>query len=219
MKEFRFPTISKRIAIVGRNGTGKTQFAAWILSNAAFDQQPYVIIDYKRDELLNEIPYVEEIGYKDKIGKTGLYILHPNPSEEEDMEEFMWKIWEKEKTGLYIDEGYMVPNKGAFAALLTQGRSKEIPMITLSQRPAHVTRFVFSEANYFSIFPLNNKDDRKRISEMMPDSINITEELPQYYSHYYDVDQNALFRLAPAPDRDTLLTKFEARLAPKRRAI
>src|ERR1700748_218056 len=119
---FTLPGTDKRIAVVGRTGSGKTQFGAWILSNAAFDTMPYIMVDYKRDALLNEIPYVNEIGYKDKIGKSGLYVLHPNPHEDEEMEEFLWKIWAKENTGIYMDEGYMIPNKGAFSALLTQGR-------------------------------------------------------------------------------------------------
>ena len=61
MTEFKLPSFKQRLAIIGRTGSGKTQAGAWILANAPFDKQPYVIVDYKGDDLLGAIDNVEQI--------------------------------------------------------------------------------------------------------------------------------------------------------------
>lgn len=208
--EFHLPNRTQRIAIIGRNGSGKTQAAAWILSQAAFDKQPYVIIDYKYDALLNNIPRIKEIGVNSSIPRhPGLYIVHPRPSETEEVEDFMERVWARERTGVYIDEAHMLPSKGAFQALLTQGRSKRIPMIVLTQRPAWVSKFVFSEANFYYVFHLNDRQDRKRIEEFVP--ITMDQPLPRYHGWYHEVDNYSTFHLRPVPDAGTILGKFSDR--------
>lgn len=209
--DFRLPNRRQRITIMGRNGSGKTQAAAWILSLSHFDRQPYIIIDYKYDDLLNAIPRVKEIGVKSSIPKTpGLYIVHPVPTEDDDVEKLMWRIWEKEKTGLYVDEAYMLPDRGAYQALLTQGRSKSIPIISITQRPIKVNRFAISEANYYYIFHMNDRRDRKTVEEFVP--IDLDEPLPKFHGWWHDVDQYSTFKLKPVPDKDIILETFDRRL-------
>lgn len=216
--KFRLPNSSQRIAIMGRNGTGKTHFATWILSQLNYTTYPWVIVDYKYDELLNSIENTREIGLQDKIPrKPGIYLVHPRPDEVDDTEKFLWKIWEKERTGLYIDEGYVVPAKGAFQALLTQGRSKHIPMMVLTQRPSWVSRFVFSEANFYSIFHLNDRRDQQTIQQFAP--VDMAKPLPARHSYYHDVDRYLTFKLSPAPDRDSILDRFEQRLGRRRKVM
>jgi hypothetical protein len=48
---------------------------------------------------------------------------------------------------------------------LTRGRSRRQSFLGGTQRPAWVSRFVFSESDYLSIFSLNLKEDRKRMYE------------------------------------------------------
>lgn len=209
--KFRLPDRTQRVSIMGRTGSGKTQFAAWMLSLAPFNRQPYVIIDYKFDELLNDIPRIEELGVSSRIPKQpGLYIVHPLPSEESQVEDLLWRIWQHERTGVYIDEAHMLPNDGAFQSLLTQGRSKRIPMIVLTQRPAWVNRFVFSEADFYTVFHLNDRRDRKKVEEFVPKSQD--EPLALYHATWYDVGQNALFLLKPVPKKDYILERFNDRM-------
>lgn len=203
---------------MGRTGSGKTQQAAWLLSLAAFDRQPYIIVDYKGDDLLNAIERVDEIRLGEVPKHPGVYIVHPLPHETDETNEWLWKIWKREKTGLYFDEMYNVPDpqkKSALRAILTQGRSKRIPAICLTQRPAWVSRFIFSEADHYSVFHLNTSGDVSRVKEFMPGDHET--RLPTYNSQWYDVSQDASFQLLPAPDADTILQRFDDRLAPKRR--
>lgn len=220
MADFRFPTYKQRTLIVGRTGSGKTQFGTWLLSHAPFDKQPYIIIDYKHDDLLNGSDRVHELALDDPLPKKpGLYIVHPRPDEEDAVEAWMWRVWEREKIGLYFDEGYMIdPRSDALRSILTQGRSKRIPVIMLSQRPSQICRFAISEADFYSVFHQNDKNDRKRIEEFTPTGFAHS-DMPEYNSKWYDVAKNQVYNLAPVPQGDEILERIETRLTHKRTFI
>jgi hypothetical protein len=214
---FRLPNLTQRISVVGRTGSGKTAFAAWLLSVSPFHKQPYIIIDYKGDVLLNSVDRVREIGLQDKIPtKPGVYIVHPRPKTDDDLlNKFLYRVWETENTGLFFDEAYMVPwRMGAFEGILTQGRSLHIPAIVLTQRPAWVSQFIFSEADFFAIFHLNKPQDRARITEITGG--NIDQLLPDYYSRYFDVAKNQMIILQPCPPPETIMQTLHDRLKPEK---
>lgn len=211
---FRLPRDSQRSTILGRTGSGKTLAGAWQLSQRSFDKMPWIIVDFKRDRLLNRIGAVEI-----PIGKLprhpGLYIIHPLPDEKEFVNDYLWQIWEKGKIGLMFDEGYMVTGTSAFRAILTQGRSKTIPCIILSQRPVWLDRFVFSESEFFQLFWLQHSDDRKTVQKFMS-VVNVHERLPEYHSIWYDVARDRVTRLAPVPDEGAIIRDFRAKLGKRK---
>lgn len=216
------PNLSHRVSIMGRTGSGKTQFGTWLLSLAPFDRQPFVIVDYKRETLFAQLDRIREIALNEIPKHPGLYVIRPRAGHDGDAEQveaWLWKVLERTKVGLYFDEAYMVPDKGAFAGVLTQGRSLHIPVISLTQRPAWISRFVFSEADFFGVFHLNDKDDRLKVKRFLPNEHDIEEMLPEFNSTWYHVVKHQLFRLLPVPDAATILDTIEARLAPRRRTI
>jgi hypothetical protein len=215
--EFRLPTNRQRVSIFGRTGSGKTQCGAWLLSTAPFDKQPYIMVDYKGDDLLNSIERVEEIGLNEVPKHPGLYRIQPRPeTDDEAMNAWLMKVWQREKTGLYIDEGYMLPKGGAFDAILTQGRSKNIPCICLTQRPCWISRFVFSEADYYAAFSLNHRGDRQKVREFFPADYDPEASLEEFWFTWYDVGKNNLFRMMPVPHADEIVGRIDERLKPKR---
>ena len=139
--------------------------------------------------------------------------MRPNPAvDNEAVENFLMNIWARGDIGVYIDESYMIDKDSpALSACLTQGRSKHIPMICLTQRPAWISRFVFSESDYFAIFHLNDKRDQKTVEQFMPESVE--ERLPDYNCRWFDVGHNKIFRLLPVPDRENIIQRFEEKLA------
>jgi DNA helicase HerA-like ATPase len=212
---FYWPGPQDRLAIIGRTGSGKTHLACCVLSQANWPSRPWVIIDYKRDELLAALPRIEEIGITPpKIGRwlprqPGLYVVHPPPDSDEKVEALLMRLWARGHSGLYVDEGHMLPDSGGLKAILTQGRSKHLQTIILTQRPKWVNRFVFSEASAFSIFHLNDKRDRQTVQEVAP--VDLSQPLEPRHSYYYRVEDNALFRMNPVPGRDDILQIFDDR--------
>lgn len=215
----RLPKDSQHIIIIGRNGTGKTHAAVWHLAKSNFDVVPRVVFDFKGDELINEIDRAEHIDLSEVPRHPGIYIVHPTPFDIDEglVEGYFWKMYERESIGGYIDESYMVGNSPAFRTLLTQGRSKKIPLICLTQRPSWVTRFLFSEASYFQVFDLNDRRDKKTIESFVP--VNLDARLPEYHSYYYEVHRDKLTPLRPVPDKETILEEIETKLGKRRRML
>lgn len=229
---FQLPRWDEHLSVIGQNGSGKTQLAAWVLSLAHFERMPYVIIDFKREPLFAKVRGIKQLGLFNgkppwhRPRRPGLYILQPQPWEDDAVEDFLYSVWAKGKCGLWFDEAHILKHqeKGAFQALLTQGRSKRIPLIVLTQKPSWVSRFVFSEAKYFSVFHLNDERDAKVVENFVPraklemlslhrfGSADWNSALPRYCSYWYDTGQRELFDLLPVPDAQTITATLDARL-------
>ncbi len=217
---FTLPRPDQRVLILGSNGSGKTVLGANLLSVAAFDQMPYVMIDYKRDELLNSIDRRREIGLTDIPNHPGLYHLKPNPvSDDDKIEEWLLKVWAKRNIGLYVDEALRLPTKrtGAFQTILTQGRALHIPVISLSQRPVDLNRYAFSEANHVIVMRLTDMRDRKKVTEFVP--IAHDYRLKKYNFIWYNVDHNFQWSMPPSEHPNKILERFHERLKPKRNLL
>lgn len=214
-----------RILINGRTGSGKTTGAVWILSQANFNEVPWIVFNHKRTKIIDEIPGAQHVPNSYRPKKPGIYIYHPIPDlEDEEVEDLMWYVWGHEHVGLYIDEGYMInPRSPALNALYTQGREKKITMITLSQRPSRISRFAISESEFFMLFHVTDKEDRKRLQGYIPTDLekfmgaDIGEArlLPEYHSLYYDVAQHKMEIIRPVPSKAALLEIFRVRLGIK----
>ena len=214
----RFPTDTQRHAIVGSTGSGKTQAALFHLSRRNFHLMPWVIYNWKGDESIDAIPGSEELPLDQKPNRPGVFIVRPLPHEEEEVEAQMWAIWQDGNTGILIDEGYMVPRSNrAFNAMLTQGRSKRIPMIILSQRPAWMNRFVFTESEFHQVFRLQHQDDVKNVQKFIP--ADLQKRLPEYHSYYYDVGLNQVHKLGPVPDIKAIHATFARRLLRQKKVV
>lgn len=206
----RLPSDSHHMAIVGSNGSGKTRAAVWHLSRRSYHSKPWLVLDFKRDELIAQIPITDEIGLTDKLPtKPGIYVARPHPYEQDELADWLTRIWAKENTGVYVDEGYMIESPDAnrsYKLLLTQGRSKHIPTITLSQRPVWINRFVLSEATFYQAFRLNDDRDKKSLQQFMPDEAS--QQLPPFHSWYYDGGKHELNIMGPVPSDDKIIEGF-----------
>jgi hypothetical protein len=206
---------------VGRTGSGKSVAAGFHLLQQPWQEMPWLIYNFKGDELIEDIgrhPDVRHIKPSEFVDGPGLYVVNPLPGQEEEVEEQLWKVWGHRWIGVWIDEGYMVTGSNAYRALLTQGRSLRIPVISLSQRPVWMDKFSFTEASYYQVFDLNNMADRKKMMEYIPH--NISGELPDFYSFYHDVARKTTELLQPVPPPNEIVKRFHAKLdalRPRRR--
>lgn len=190
--------------------------ALWSLSHRNFHLMPWVIYDFKTDESINMIQGARHITLDELPTRPGIYIAHPHP--DDDVQPHLANIWVKGNTGIFIDEGYMMGNRNRwFRSLLTQGRSKRVPMIILSQRPAWMDRFVFSESEFFSIFHLQHEDDRKNVQKFVP--ANLDKRLPEFQYRNYNLYDDTVYTMPPVPKIETILGTFERRLRGQRKVV
>lgn len=229
----RGPTDQQRTLIIGRTGSGKSQFAIALLSTRNWDEMPWIIIDYKGEDLIDDILKVNKRRYTvlkptDKApSEPGLYYMRPKPKvDDPDVEAFLWRVHAKGHCGLFIDEGYALPQKDAFDVILTQGRSLYIPVICLYQRPVWMSRFAVAQADYIACFEQNDERDLKVSASFVKPAkteggiISVFSELPPYYCLWYDVGRGISTVLRPAPDRQSIIDTFTRRLRPtKQRAL
>lgn len=212
-RQIRLPNDQQRILISGATGSGKTLAALHQFSLRNYTEKPWVIYDFKYDENINGIINAQHLDARSEIpSKPGIYIVHPIPQRDDNaVEDQLWQIWEQENVGIYIDEGYMINrNSDALSALLTQGRSKHIPMITLTQRPVWLNSFILSESEFYQVFRLQRVQDVKKMADVVP--ADMSERLPEYHSYYYDVGRNQMNVLPPGPDAFAILDTINTRM-------
>jgi hypothetical protein len=219
---FILPRDSERLVILGQTGTGKSVAGIWHLSQRNFDRMPWILFDPKRESLLAKMKkekMLEEIRIDKKPPRhPGLYIVHWEPTTDDDdyVELFLAKILNGSHTGLYVDEGFTIPQSltgrkyTAFSRIQMQGRSKRIPTITLSQRPNFMSRFVWSEASYFQYFWLTDASDRDTLKRFS--TIDANRKPDRYHSWWHDVSQDKTIALAPVPPPAMILETFRSRL-------
>jgi hypothetical protein len=223
----RFPTDEQRLAIYGTTGSGKTQAALYHLSRRDFHVMPWVVYNWKGDRSIDDIPGAFDLGLNEIPDRPGVYIVHPLPHDDELVENQMQAIWERENTGIFVDEGYMIPrNAKWFRALLTQGRSRHVPIITLSQRPVWMDRYVISESDFHQVFRLEHEDDLKTIQKFIRHArtangkpVDLEADLPDYHSYYYDRGLRRVHTLKPVPDIKQIHATFARRLLPVKRVV
>lgn len=179
---------------------------------------PLTIFNTKNDELLNELN-AREISIEDKPSKHGgVYMVRPRPDDDDAaVKKYLQRVFENEEHALYIDEGYMMGIRNPkFRLLLTQGRAKHTPMTYLSQRPAWMDRFAFSEARYFAIFRLTDNDDVKTVKRFA--NVPLDRKLAKHHFVWYDVNSDAGAIIKPVPSPTTIINTFNSRF-PKPRSF
>lgn len=213
------PGPSDRTIVVGQTGSGKTYAGVWLLSHQDIGRRPWVVIDYKREELFRKLGRQTFRSILTPASaapsKPGLHLIQPFESDDDAMDAFLWRVWKRGGIGIYIDEGMMIPagRGSAMRAILTQGRSKRIPVIALSQRPVEIDRYFFSEANFYAEFFLMDREDRKTLTRYTPFN---PDEVPEpYHFYWYDGKKRKVDYLAPVPPEETFLGRIRAQ-APRR---
>jgi DNA helicase HerA-like ATPase len=225
--DFIYPNEGYHSAILGTTGSGKSTYGAWILSRAPFHKKPAFIIDFKHEELFAKCLRIREIGLHEKITRSpGLYVLRPRPDEAfrtdgtPDVEKWLEKLWQNGNAWLYIDEGYLAPDRAWLRNVLAQGRSLGITVLTTSQRPVDVSRSVFTEATYVTVFRLNDKKDLQRVGEFTPQGM-LENRLPDFHSYWYSPahhradDPQPFVIQAPVPGADKIIEFIDGRLRPR----
>jgi hypothetical protein len=210
-KSISIPDASQRTAIVGRTGSGKTQFGVYFLGtqiNGPWKELPVTIIDFKHAQLIGELQ-ATVIKVTDKPPtKPGLYVIRPFPGDDDKaLIQYLLRVWAQQNHGIYCDECLdLGPRNRGFRRILSQGREKNIPMIYCTQRPSWVDMYSFSEATYICAFQLTLPKDEARVNEFAPGYVNI--RLEPFQSYWYDVPDNKGQVLTPCPAQADILARY-----------
>lgn len=180
-------------------------FGAYLLSKQRLDKRPWIVIDFKDEELWDRVkrPAIQDLKLGTMPGKRGLYRVRIDPWQSEDLEEYLKDIWSHGNIGLFVDEVSLIPQRDAFKAILRQGRSRLIPVIACTQRPVDCDREVFTESNYMACFRLKDIRDYK-IVQGMTGTQGAERHLPPHWCWWYDAKENATFPLRPCPPPDSI---------------
>lgn len=219
--KFRLPDSSNRTTVIGRTGSGKSHFAAWLLSTQNFDFMPWVIVDFKDEDkdIINQIDRVQYLDYGDPIPeRPGVYILKPLEGDE-SLTDWLWKVFRHGYCGLFFDEVFPLgQHNKAFNTIMMQGRSRNIPVIVCTQRPTNISVYCFSEASYCYVFDLTKTKDRQTVHNEIS-AIPVKYVLEPYHSFYYDVVGKQVLTVKPAPSAGVILDNIDAKIPVQRRTL
>lgn len=198
----------KRAVVAGRTGAGKSSLANWLLQNSPGH---WVILNPKWTKAFAALPgsaTIEGLDMK-KIAKSieenRFTIVNPNPNQQSPDLLDLFIQWLHESftdVGLCLDESYAVHTNGKAGAgligWLTRGRELKQSFIGLTQRPAWLSKFLFSESDYIVSMSLTMEEDRKRMFEFTG-RMEYLKKLPPYEWLWYDVAQDSLRAFDPVP--------------------
>ena len=189
------PDQGERMLIVGQTGMGKTALVTWILQRIPV--APIFIYDTKIEPKFTKLPASKvAVTVEDAQAlvddETVDYIVVRPPDEilgePKLLDDYLWYHYQNfHGCPAYIDEGvtFMRGDRAlrGMLSLMQRGRSKGITTIVSSQRPKRIDRSIITEASKVVSLRLGDKDDRKRLSDVIPNFHELP--LPQKHWFYY----------------------------------
>jgi hypothetical protein len=194
----------KRLAVVGRTGSGKTYLERWFMLRSGLR---WVVLDTKHDPGFNDWRpsggLLEPKALKRRWADTPYIVVRPHPVQNNPatLDYYLGQLHDAfEGFGVCVDETYQVvtgPRPGpGLTGLVTRGRVRRQAVILGSQRPSWVPRFMFSEADYVAAMSLTLLADRQRVFEFTGDQRSLLRLAPREWL-WYDVAANHMTLYAP----------------------
>lgn len=199
----------KRCLVAGRTGSGKTTLAGWFLARSL---QHWVILNPKHTALYREMPYSivhhsfdpKQILRDVKRYKFVVLNLTGEEAENDYMDGIIgWLHSALHNIGLCADELYTLHSGGGRAGTglsgwLTRGREYKQSFLGLTQRPAWISQFLFSESDLICEMDLTLEKDRTRMYESTGDE-NFLVRVTDHRWLCYDVLSATTTLYAPVP--------------------
>lgn len=200
----------ERAIVAGRTGSGKSTLATYLLRRS---RQHWAIFNPKLTAAYKRLPNANVItSFKaSKVEKSlqdfqyTLLNFNSREADPEFMDEIIEWLHENYKNiGLCADELYTLHVNGrpgpGLVAWQTRGRELQQSFLGLTQRPAWVSKFVFSEADYIAGMDLTLPEDRKRMRDNTGFE-GFLNRLEPHYWRWYNVaaDTDTLWQPVPLP--------------------
>ncbi len=201
--------VGRRVTVAGRTGSGKSTLGCWLLMQP--NPLHWIILNPKWTAAYKGLPdanVIEGINVP-KIEKSlvnhKFTIVNPIGAENNHTS-LDWLIGHFHENfsnlGICADELYSLHNAArpgpGLTGLLTRRRELRQSFLGLTQRPAWVSQFVFSEADYIAEMDLTLAKDRKTLAEITGQPAML-ERLERHRWLWYDVGADRLHYYAPVP--------------------
>lgn len=198
------------MVIAGRRGTGKTVLATSIASR--WDR--VLVYDPNMDPEAVPPGAAIRYGYRDALrALPGRVVWRPTAAENDEIPDLFDRLVRRilELGGAHAvvvnelaDLGTADRSLTPFtSSLLRTGRRRRTPVIGVTQRPVNVPRLFISEASHAVMFRLEDRDDRRRMAEILGPEV-VDEPLPPDFSFWYRGPDLRLVHVAPMPYRQVL---------------
>lgn len=198
----------ERAIAAGRSGSGKSTMACYLLKRSPGH---WIIINPKHTKAFNNLPdsvTLTKIDTKEiskQISEHRFVIINPPSSQAEPEMLDALVLWLHETftdIGICVDELYTLHTNGkagpGLIGWLTRGREMKQSFFGLTQRPAWISKFLFSESNFIVGMSLNLQDDRKRMHEFTGRE-QFKDKLEPRKWLWYDVDKDNLRQFGAVP--------------------
>lgn len=210
MALIKLPSIGngKRAIISGRTGSGKSTLGCWLLNRS---RQHWVILNPKWTAAYKSLPdakvitRIDQSAINSSLEKNRFTIV--NFDGKTANAEYMDAVIEHihgsfENVGLCVDELYTLHTGGrpkqGLVGWLTRGRELKQSFLGMTQRPAWISRFCYSEADYIVGMDLSLKIDRKQLYECSGNGHFLNRLEPRKWL-WYDVNVDSISLLGAVP--------------------
>ena len=208
----------ERWAIIGKSGSGKSVFARWIAYQYYRAHWPVVIVDPKKryvdaaqgddyatspaDSTIAR-PWKIADGLFNPDAKVQIYLPTFPALKDPVLDRLFFTLLDRGGLVLHIEDMTQVANENStptgLAALMTDGRTAEVPLLLLAQRPVGIPRNMIDQAENFAIFRLPDIDDRTRASKILGDKRVERIILPRRYFWYLHEGDDFPTKYSPLP--------------------
>lgn len=180
---------NSRLAILGKTGVGKSTFSK---KKILPQYERYVVWDPKieLDDVKHDILINNPTDFKKSIDKYDYILYQPKDISSKDFDRICKVIFESESENncLYIDEVMEISSVNKIEyyhkMLMTQGRSKGIGIINVSQRPSDIHNSILSESTDFFCFKLTLDPDINKVEKIIGTAAEEILYLP-YFTFLY----------------------------------
>jgi ABC-type dipeptide/oligopeptide/nickel transport system ATPase component len=195
----------EHMAIIGDTGSGKTFLEARLMAM----RDNVVVCRTKPDDI--KFPGFKVVKSASAMDVAGRYLLTPKYERQAiEIAEALDKAWKQGHWTIALDELYyttqMLKLDAYINRLLTQGRSKNITVITGMQRPAWVSRFALSQATHAFLFVTEGRDTKTISQSLSPRLAAVVGELRKHEFVYFHRPSRSI-RRGYAQNLQELITK------------
>jgi len=198
----------KRVLIAGMTGSGKSTLACWLLKRSPLT---WVILNPKHTSAYQTLEDSTVVSSLDlvKIERAMMrhryVIVNPNSRDctPDILDDFIMRLHESFfNLGLCCDELYSLHKNGVagqgLIGWLTRGRELKQSFLGLTQRPAWLSQFLFSESDFICGMMLRLDKDRKRMIEMTGRS-EFAARVPPRHWLWYQGETDDIKYFGPVP--------------------